>query len=78
MWDSGCSSGERQSNCNCPVWVQNRPEGDQLELEAEGDEAAVEALIAKVRIGPAAARVRDIQLEPRELKASEQERFIVR
>ena len=45
-------------------WVQNRPDGS-VELEAEGPEEAVESLIAWCRIGPPAARVDAVTVEPR-------------
>jgi acylphosphatase len=34
-----------------------------VELEAEGDDAAVDALIAAVRRGPAGARVENVHVE---------------
>ena len=42
-------------------FVQNLPNGD-VEIEAEGERSALEALIAEVKIGPQAARVSDISL----------------
>jgi acylphosphatase len=45
-------------------WVRNVPGGRQVELEAEGDEHAVERLLAAVRAGPAGARVDDVAVEP--------------
>ena len=43
-------------------WVRNRPDGN-VEAEAEGPRAAVEALIAWAHRGPPAARVTDVAVE---------------
>ena len=43
-------------------WVRNTPDG-AVELEAEGPDAAVEALVAWCRRGPPAARVREVAVE---------------
>ena len=43
-------------------WVRNRRDGS-VEVEAFGDPAAVEALIAKCRQGPSQARVERIAVE---------------
>ena len=45
-------------------WVRNLPDGS-VELEAEGEESAIQALLAAVRQGPPAARVREVQVEER-------------
>jgi acylphosphatase len=45
-------------------WVRNVPGGRQVEFEAEGDEHAVERLLAAVRAGPSGARVDDVAVEP--------------
>ncbi|HEX8480752.1 MAG TPA: acylphosphatase [Allosphingosinicella sp.] len=46
-------------------WVRNRSDGS-VELEAFGDDEAVEALIAACRTGPAAARVEKVDVQPAE------------
>ena len=43
-------------------WVRNCPDGS-VELEAEGPTAAVEALLAWCRTGPAGARVAGVDVE---------------
>ena len=49
---------------NLTGWVQNLTDG-RVELEAEGDEAAVQDLIAWCRVGPPSARVDSVEVEPR-------------
>jgi acylphosphatase len=41
-------------------WVRNLPDG-RVEVEAEGDRAALEALARWCRVGPPAARVEDVE-----------------
>lgn len=43
-------------------WVRNRADGS-VEIEAEGDRQAVEALLAWARRGPARARVSAVRVE---------------
>jgi acylphosphatase len=43
-------------------WVRNEPDG-AVALEAEGEEGALEALLAWCRVGPPAARVDDLAVE---------------
>ncbi len=43
-------------------FVQNLPDG-RVEVVAEGDRAALEALIAAVRQGPPGAHVRDVRVD---------------
>ncbi|HEX8064669.1 MAG TPA: acylphosphatase [Allosphingosinicella sp.] len=43
-------------------WVRNRLDGS-VELEAHGEEEAVEALIAACRTGPSAAQVERLEVE---------------
>jgi len=42
-------------------WVRNCPDG-RVEAHVEGDEAAVEEMIERLRRGPPAARVEDVRL----------------
>ena len=44
-------------------WVRNRRDGS-VELHAEGDEAAVAALITWLRVGPSHSRVDEVRHEP--------------
>lgn len=46
-------------------WVRNLEGGRRVELEAEGDTQAVEALLALLRQGPMAARVEHVLVEHR-------------
>ncbi len=43
-------------------WVRNRPDG-RVEAQLEGDQQAVDAMIAWMREGPSAAKVDDVQVE---------------
>jgi acylphosphatase len=43
-------------------WVRNLPDG-RVELQAEGERPALEALVAHCRVGPAAARVEAVDVE---------------
>jgi acylphosphatase len=45
-------------------WVRNLPDGS-VELEAQGDDAHVAALLAWCQHGPSAARVRRVDVEDR-------------
>jgi acylphosphatase len=42
-------------------WIRNRPDG-HVEAHVEGDEAAVGAMIEKLRDGPSAATVDDVRI----------------
>jgi acylphosphatase len=53
-------------------WVRNRPDGS-VELEAQGDEARVSALLAWCAHGPPAARVAGVTAEDRDVIAGERE-----
>jgi acylphosphatase len=41
-------------------WIRNRPDG-HVEAHVEGEEAAVEEMIQRLRRGPPAARVEDLR-----------------
>jgi acylphosphatase len=44
-------------------WVRNLPDERSVELEAEGDEASLDALTAAVRRGPTGARVESVDVQ---------------
>jgi acylphosphatase len=44
-------------------WVRNEPDGAVM-AHVEGDDAAVDAMVAWCRQGPASARVRDVVVNP--------------
>jgi acylphosphatase len=56
--------------------VRNLPDG-AVEIIAEGDRSALEALIAAVRRGPTGAVVRDVRVEWEDVNAPRQE-FVIR
>lgn len=56
-------------------WVANRPDGS-VEIEAEGDPAAVDALVAWAHRGPPRAHVTDVRVERRTPEGAS--RFLVR
>lgn len=47
----------------CTGWVRNRRDGS-VEALVEGESAAVEAVIAWSRLGPPAARVSGVEVDP--------------
>ena len=51
-------------------WVRNLPDGS-VELEAQGDDARVSALLAWCRHGPTFAEVTGVTVEDREIVAGE-------
>ena len=51
-------------------WVRNLPDGS-VELEAQGDDAKIEALLAWCAHGPPAARVTGVNVEERSAIADE-------
>ena len=53
-------------------WVRNLADGS-VELEAQGDEARVSALLAWCAHGPPAARVTGVKADDREIIAGERE-----
>lgn len=56
------STVERAEELGLSGWVRNTSDG-AVELEAEGPEDRVEALVAWCQKGPPAARVRDVATE---------------
>jgi acylphosphatase len=42
-------------------WIRNRPDG-HVEAHVEGEEAAVDQMIARLRDGPPAAQVDDVRI----------------
>ena len=56
------STAERAEELGLCGWVRNTSDG-AVELEAEGPQDRVEALLAWCRKGPPAARVRDVTAE---------------
>ena len=53
-------------DCGLTGWVRNRPDGS-VELEAQGDDDGVTALLAWCAHGPPAARVTGVRVENRDL-----------
>ena len=47
----------------CRGYVRNMPDGRTVEVVAEGEESALEALLRHLQQGPPAARVRDVAVE---------------
>jgi acylphosphatase len=62
VWYRG-STSERAYQLGLVGWVKNLRDGS-VELEAEGPQGAVDALIAWCWDGPPGARVVDIQVDP--------------
>jgi acylphosphatase len=60
VWYRG-SMQEAARRLHVAGWVRNERDGS-VAAEAEGDQAAVEALIAWARHGPPGARVTDVQV----------------
>ncbi|HWE61046.1 MAG TPA: acylphosphatase [Chloroflexota bacterium] len=58
-------------------WVRNLPSG-HVELEAEGDDQAVDELVALARRGPRLARVDQALIEPRAPLGEEPPEFAMR
>ncbi len=48
-------------------WVRNLAEGRQVEIEAQGDEEALDVFLARIRRGPAGARVEQVDLREQPL-----------
>jgi acylphosphatase len=53
-------------------WVRNLPDGS-VELEAQGDEAVVDTLLAWCAHGPPGARVAGVHVEDRDVVAGERD-----
>ena len=53
-------SREQADELGIRGWIRNRPDG-HVEAHVEGDEAAVEAMIERLRSGPPAAKVDDLR-----------------
>lgn len=64
------STADAARSRNLSGWVRNCDDGS-VELEAEGTEEAVQDLIAWCRVGPPAARVDTVTVEPRECVADD-------
>jgi acylphosphatase len=62
VWFRG-SMQEEAERLGVAGWVRNRPDG-AVEAEIEGDDGAVQAMIAWARHGPPGARVTDVAVEP--------------
>ena len=43
-------------------YVRNLPNGDAIEVEAEGDRQQLEKLVEQLKIGPSTARVENIEI----------------
>jgi acylphosphatase len=56
-------TASRAAGLGLSGWVRNPPEARTVELEAEGDDASLDALTAAMRRGPAGARVESVQVE---------------
>lgn len=44
-------------------WVRNLPDGGTVEVRAEGERAALEKLLAHIKVGPPGARVERVEVE---------------
>lgn len=44
-------------------WVRNSDDGRDVEFVAEGEQAALDALLESVRVGPRFAKVEDVKCE---------------
>ena len=69
------STRERAASLGVVGWVRNCRDGS-VEIEAEGDEHAVESLVEWCRTGPAGARVDDVEVRRVEPQGATE--FVVR
>lgn len=58
-------------------WVRNRPDG-RVEIEAQGDPAAVDALVAWAHVGPPLAVVHAVEAEQVGIRSHDVPGFVVR
>jgi acylphosphatase len=68
----------RASELGLAGWVRNMENRRHLELEAEGDEHAIDQLIVALRRGPSAAIIESIALGDREITHQPASGFQVR
>jgi acylphosphatase len=75
VWFRGAMQEEAQRH-QLSGWVRNRSDGS-VEAEAEGERAAVDALIVWAHEGPPAARVTEVTVERIPARADLREGFAV-
>jgi acylphosphatase len=68
----------RANSLGLTGWVRNVGNGRELELEAEGSEAALDDLLASVRKGPSAAHVESVSVSDKQAETSPTTGFLVR
>jgi acylphosphatase len=56
-------TAQRATRLALSGWVRNAPDERVVELEAEGEDAAIEVLITALRRGPSGARVETVEVE---------------
>lgn len=57
------STRDKANELGLTGWVANRPDGC-VDAQLEGEQSAVDEMIAWMRQGPSAARVEDLDVEP--------------
>ena len=75
VWYRG-SMQEEARRLRVSGWVRNRPDGN-VEAEVEGEQPAVDALVAWANQGPPGARVTDVDVEWVAPRGEPQGRFAV-